>query len=499
MRSKGIKKILTIPQIRDADKHTIEHSNISSWELMEMATSSFFDALMGHDVWRQRVTVLCGVGNNGGDGLALCRMLRKKGIYARAVLVKFKDELSTDCIANFNMLDDVIVVEDISDLPDLSMSDVIVDSIIGSGMKSKVYGLLAEVVEAANSSGKRIVSLDIPTGMSGDRISPSDALIIHADLVISFQRPKISFFYPEHSPFIKKWEVVDIGLDEKYIQELDSDAYWIDEEVLDLVQNRSQISHEGNYGHACLMVGSQGKVGAAILASLACLRTGTGLLTTQVPACGYNIMQISVPEAICEVDQSEAHISQLFDLDSFSAIGFGPGVGSSAETTELLSKLLDSCKVPLVIDADGLTILSENPEMLDALPANSILTPHVAAFRSLVGGFTDTAERHTKLQAFSKKYNCIVVLKDAYSVIASPDGELYFNSSGNQGMSTAGSGDVLTGMITSLLAQGYESLKAAMIGVYFHGEAGDRAAKKRGHHALIASDIIEFIEVRSKN
>ena len=210
MRSKGIKKILTIPQIRDADKHTIEHSNISSWELMEMATSSFFDALMGHDVWRQRVTVLCGVGNNGGDGLALCRMLRKKGIYARAVLVKFKDELSTDCIANFNMLDDVIVVEDISDLPDLSMSDVIVDSIIGSGMKSKVYGLLAEVVEAANSSGKRIVSLDIPTGMSGDRISPSDALIIHADLVISFQRPKISFFYPEHSPFEikdqRKWK-----------------------------------------------------------------------------------------------------------------------------------------------------------------------------------------------------------------------------------------------------------------------------------------------------
>lgn len=498
MTSKGIKKILTIPQIRDADRYTIAHSNISSWELMEMATSSFFDALMGHDVWRQRVTVLCGVGNNGGDGLALCRMLRKKGIYARAVLVKFKDELSTDCIANLNMLDDVIVVENISDLPDLSMSDVIVDSIIGSGMKSKVYGLLAEVVEAVNNSGKRIVSIDIPTGMSGDQLSPSDALIMQADLVISFQRPKLSFFYPEHGPFIKKWEVVDIGLDEKFIQDLDSDTYWIDEEVLDLVQYRPRFSHKGSYGHACLMAGSQGKVGAAILASLACLRTGTGLLTTQVPACGYNIMQISVPEAICEVDESKSHISKLFDLDPFSAIGFGPGVGTSAETTQLLSNLLKSCKVPIVIDADGLNILSQNREMLDELPANTILTPHVGEFRRLVGPFEDTAERHAKLQAFSRQYNCIVVLKDAYSVISSPDGELYFNSSGNQGMATAGSGDVLTGMITSLLSQGYDALKAAMIGVYFHGEAGDRAAKKRGHHALIASDIIEFIELRSK-
>ena len=498
MTPQGIKKLLTAQQIRDADDHTIVNSNISSWELMEMATSSFFDALMGHNVWRKRVTVLCGVGNNGGDGLALCRMLRKKGIYARAVLVKFKDELSPDCASNFDLLDDVLVVEQISDLPDLDLSDVIVDSLIGSGMESQIFGLLKDVVDRVNKSEKRVVSIDVPTGMRGDSLSPEDATIIHADLVISFQRPKLSFFYPEHGPFIKEWEVVDIGLDEKYIQDLESDMYWLDQQVFKMVRARHRVSHKGTYGHACLMVGSQGKMGAAILSSQACLRAGAGLLTTQIPNCGYDIMQIAVPESICNADPSESVLATLHDIDAFSAIGFGPGVGTEEETIELFASILNTAKVPMVIDADGLNILSEHRELLDKLPPNTILTPHVGEFRRLVGEFENSEERHAKLKAFAKQYQCTVVLKDAYSVIADPDARLYFNSSGNQGMATAGSGDVLTGMITALLAQGYTALEAAIIGVYFHGEAGDRAAKKRGHYALIASDIIDNIELRSQ-
>lgn len=498
MTPNGFKKILTIQQIRAADKHTIVNSNISSWELMEMATSSFFDALMGHNVWRKRVFVLCGVGNNGGDGLALCRMLRKKGIYARAVLVKFKEELSPDCASNFDLLEDVLIVERISDLPDFNLSDVIVDSLIGSGMKSKVSGLLEQIINQVNNSGKRIVSIDIPTGMSGDLISPENAPIIHADLVISFQRPKLSFFYPEHGQFIKKWEVVDIGLDEKYIQGLDSSFYWLDRQVFNMIRNRLRVSHKGTYGHACLMVGSQGKMGAAILSSKACLRTGAGLLTTQVPSCGYDIMQIAVPESICMADGSENYLSSFYDIDSFTAIGFGPGVGTGENTLGLLRNILEKSKIPLVIDADGLNILSEYRSLLELLPANTILTPHVGEFKRLVGDFENSEERHAKLKAFSKQYNCIVVLKDAYSVIADPNGALYFNSSGNQGMATAGSGDVLTGMITALVAQGYSALESAIIGVYFHGEAGDRAAKKRGHYALIASDIIDAIELRTQ-
>lgn len=498
MTPEGIKKILNAQQVRDADDYAIINSNISSWELMEMATSSFFDALMGHNVWRKRVIVLCGVGNNGGDGLALCRMLRKKGIYARAVLVKFKDELSPDCASNFDLLDDVLVVEKISDLPDLNLTDVIVDSLIGSGMESQIFGLLKDVVERVNESGKRIVSIDIPTGMRGDRLSPEDATIINADLVISFQRPKLSFFYPEHGPFIKEWEVVDIGLDEKFIQDLESDVYWLDQKVFKMVRSRPRISHKGTYGHACLMVGSQGKMGAAILSSKACLRTGAGLLTTQVPKCGYDMMQIAVPESICNADPSERVLATLNDIDTFSAIGFGPGVGTEEETKELFELVLNTVKVPMVIDADGLNILSEHRELLDKLPPNTILTPHVGEFRRLVGEFENSEERHAKLKAFAKQYQCTVVLKDAYSVIADPNARLYFNSSGNQGMATAGSGDVLTGMITALLAQGYTALEAAIIGVFFHGEAGDRAAKKRGHYALIASDIIDNIELRSQ-
>lgn len=498
MTPKGIKKILTTQQIRAADNHTIVNSNISSWELMEMATSSFFDALMGHNVWRKRVIVLCGVGNNGGDGLALCRMLRKKGIYAQAVLIKFKEELTPDCASNFDLLDDVLVVEQISDMPDLNLSDVLVDSLIGSGMRLQISGLLKEVVDQVNESGKRIVSIDIPTGMCGDKLSPNDATIVKADLVISFQRPKLSFFYPEHGPFIKKWEVVDIGLDEKYIQNLESDLYWLDHQVFRMVRTRPRVSHKGTYGHACLMVGSQGKMGAAILSSQACLRAGAGLLTTQVPKCGYSIMQIAVPESICNADPSESVLATLHDIDAFSAIGFGPGVGTEEETKELFTSILNTSKVPMVIDADGLNILSEHPELLDKLPPNTILTPHVGEFRRLVGEFEDSEERHAKLKAFAKQYQCTVILKDAYSIIADKDARLYFNSSGNQGMATAGSGDVLTGIITALLAQGYTALEAAIIGVHFHGEAGDRAAKKRGHYALIASDIIDHIELRSQ-
>jgi hydroxyethylthiazole kinase-like uncharacterized protein yjeF len=494
----GIKKILSAYQTRLADEYTIEHSNISSWELMEMATSSFFDALMGHSVYRKRVIVICGVGNNGGDGLALCRMLRKKGIYARAVLVKFKDELSPDCISNLELLEDVTIVEHISDLPNLDLSDIVIDSIIGSGLKNKVNGLIEEVVDRINLSGKQVVSMDIPTGMSGDKIIQFGAPVVNADLVISFQRPKLSFFYPEHGSFIKNWEIVDIGLDEQFIQNQKSNSFWIDKKVFDMVKYRPRISHKGTYGHALLMVGALGKMGAAILSSKACLRTGAGLLTTHVPSCGYGIMQIAVPESICHADRSENDLSSLVDLDTYSVVGFGPGVGVSENTSTLLRTLIQEVKVPMVIDADGLNILSEEEDLLADLPPNTILTPHVGEFKRLVGEFYDSEERHAKLRAFSKQNNCIVVLKDAYTVIASPEGDLYFNSSGNQGMATAGSGDVLTGMITALLAQGYPALEAAILGVYFHGDAGDKAAEKKGHHALIASDIIDFIELRTK-
>ena len=495
MNPSGLKKILTVPQIRSADQHLINKSNISSWELMEVATSAFFDALMGHNMWRQRVLIFCGVGNNGGDGFALCRMLRKKGIYARAVLVKFKDELSPDCKSNYEMLDDVLSVEEPGDIPNLELTDVIVDSLLGTGLSRPIDGLLKKVVESINTSGKRIVSIDIPTGIGGDELIEKGSLVVQADLVISFQRPKLAFFYPEHGSFIKNWEVVNIGLDEKFMQSRDSNNFWLDERVKQLVKNRPRVSHKGHYGHALLMVGSEGKMGAAILAAKACLRSGVGLLTTQTPKFGNSIMQIAVPESMSLLDHDSSVLSSLYPTEDFDAIGIGPGIGQEKLTQILLDSLIKGSNKPLVLDADALNILSKKKVLLKSLPAQTILTPHVGEFKRLIGSFKNSMERNQKLSAFAVEHNCIVVLKDAYSVIADSNGALYFNSTGNQGMATGGSGDVLTGMITSLLAQGYRPLESAIIGVYFHGKAGDLAAKKRGHHALIASDIIDHIQI----
>ncbi len=493
---KGLKKIITVPQTRDADNYSIKEKFKSSWELMENAANAFVNALDQQNLLSKTISVLCGTGNNGGDGLAVCRILNERGFDADAYFIKFKDKLSTDCELNFKKLKNVTVINQNDPLPDFKQYDILIDALLGTGINGAVTGFLAEVIDAMNSSGKTIYSIDIPSGLICDGITESSC-VVKSDLVITFQRPKLCFFLPENGQFIKKWQAVDIGLSEDYIQDLASNKYLIDSEISKFVQNRERFSHKGTFGHALIMAGSYGKMGAAILSVRACLRSGVGLVTSYIPKIGYDIMQISAPECMCITDEDNHVLSQSTETVKYDAIGIGPGIGTEAKTIDFITNTLKNAKQKMVLDADALNIISNNKELLSHLSPNTILTPHLKEFDRLVGTSENSLERIEKQLTFSKKHKCIIVLKGASTTISSVDGILYFNSSGNAGMATGGSGDVLTGIITGLLAQRYEPLLAALIGVYFHGVAGDKAAQQKGQSTLIASDIIENLDIHN--
>lgn len=494
---KGLKKISTVSQTREVDSYSIKEKFISSWELMENAAHAFVNAIDTEELLSKKILVLCGTGNNGGDGLAVCRILLERGIDAEAILVQFKESLSTDCAINFNKLQTISVLKPSDPLPDFNQFEIIIDALLGTGINGPVNGFLANLIDEINQSGKTIYSIDIPSGLLCDEITESNC-VVKSDLVISFQRPKFCFFLPENGTFVKKWQVVDIGLSEEYIQELPSNTYLLDHKISRFVKNRERFSHKGTFGHALIMAGSYGKMGAAVLSVRACLRSGVGLVTAYVPKCGYDILQISAPECMCITDEDQLVLSQSTDIEKYTALGIGPGIGTDNKTTNFLKSTLKQAKQNMVLDADALNIISNNKELLNDLLPNTILTPHPKEFDRLVGTSKNSLERINKQIAFSKKHQCIIVLKGASTSISSVDGELYFNSSGNAGMATGGSGDVLTGIITGLLAQHYEPLLAALIGVYFHGLAGDKAAKSKGESALIASDIIENLDIRNQ-
>ena len=491
---KMLPKILTASQIRKTDEHTITKKGISSFALMGHAALAFVSVIEPLLLHSQKIAIVCGVGNNGGDGFAVARILRSKKYNIQPILVQFKETLSPDCFINFKKLEDVILVKQESKIPDFSEYDVIIDAVFGSGLSKPITGFLQQIIESINQVKKTVYSIDIPSGLFCNELSNSET-IIQADLVVSFQRPKFSFFLPENGNYVKNWKTVDIGLDEEFIQQQDSNYYILNGQITDILEPRPRQSHKGSYGHALLIAGSYGKMGAAILSSKACLRSGVGLLTTYIPRCGYQIIQSSIPEAMCLTDENEEFVTQLPNVFKYDALGIGPGLDTNEKTVQVVRKLLSESNNPLVIDADAINIIAQNENLKSMIPKNSILTPHIKEFDRLTGKSDTSTERFQKQLAFSAKHQCIVVLKNAYTVISSPEGNLYFNTSGNQGMATGGSGDVLTGIITGLLAQNYSSLHAALLGVYFHGKAGDTAANIKGYNALIASDIIDALRI----
>lgn len=488
-------KIISASQTRKADAFTMATEPIASIELMERASQAFTQAFVERIDVSKKILILCGTGNNGGDGLAVARMLKNKGYQVSAYLIKFSETLSTDCQINADKLPDVKIVAPGDSLLDLTQFDVVIDALLGSGLKRPLDGFLKKIVENVNDARRTVFSIDIPSGVFCDSVQ-KNLTAINADHVFSFQRPKLAFFFPEYGKFIKNWSVIPIGLNELFIQKQVSKFYLIDSKIHSLLEPRKRYSHKGSYGHALLVAGSFGKIGAAVLAAKSCLRSGAGLLTVYLPECGYTIMQSTVPEAMCSVDPEYQFLSECPKNQPCTAIGIGPGLGTHPITVKAFETLLESYKMPLVIDADGLNIIAQHKYLLEKIPENSILTPHIKEFDRLFGNSDNSLERFDKQIRYSKQYKIIIVLKDAHTAISSQHEEIFFNFTGNPGMATGGSGDVLTGIITGLLAQKFPSLQAALLGTYFHGLAGDKAAEKLGELGVIATDIINNLKIQ---
>lgn len=489
-------EILTAEQQRLADGFTIRNEPISSIDLMERASVEFVKSIIPYIHGKKTVHVFCGTGNNGGDGLAIARMLREKGCTVHVYLVRYSEMLAADTQINLSRIKDVCIIKDQGDIPVIHHEHVVVDALFGSGLSRPVSGITAEVITAINGSHAFVLSVDVPSGLPCDRIPFEKGAVVRSDYTGTFERPKLSFFLPESSEFVPDWRVIPIGLNQDYIERMENREFYISSGMLSCkVLPRRKFSHKGTYGHGLLIAGSKGKMGAAVLAGKAALRSGAGLLTAHIPGCGYTILQTALPEAMCTVDPDENQVTSVTVGSNYSAIAVGPGIGVGEGSVRVLSSVFQVYDKPMVLDADALNTLALNRDLLNKIPEKSILTPHPGEFERLVGKSDNSLERLELLRAFSQEYNVIVVLKDAVTTIALPGDRIYFNTTGNPGMATAGSGDVLTGVLLGLLAQNYSPEDAALIGVFFHGLAGDAAAAQLGENAVMAGDIAGHLRI----
>ena len=494
-------KILSADQIRHADAFTIKNEPIASIDLMERACEAFVSWFENRFDRKQTINVIAGPGNNGGDGLGIARLLLKKGYYVQAYAVRTGKRTSADFAINFERLSQIKEIYEIKashDIPAFEPKDLIIDAIFGSGLSKQVEGLFAEVIAAINKSHATVIAVDIASGLFVDKPSIEEA-IIKADYTISFQLPKLAFLLPQNTSYVGEWTIVDIGLSRSFIEKASTSYYTLEGGfVKKLIKKRDKFAHKGTFGRALLVAGSMGKMGAAVLSGKACLRAGVGLLTSHIPRCGYTIMQTAVPEAMVSVDASTNYISAIPAFNTYQAVGIGPGIDRKQETANALKNILSESTQPLILDADALNILADHKELIPSLPPHSILTPHIKEFERIAGKIPDDFQRIQLQIDFSQKFNVFVILKGAYTSISTPEGLIYFNTTGNPGMATAGSGDVLTGIATGLLAQGHSSLNTSILAVYIHGSAGDLAAEQKGYEALIASDIIDHLPIAFK-
>lgn len=490
-------KLFTCRQIAEIDKLTMQFEPIESIDLMERASLAAADWIMENIGNNRPFYIFAGPGNNGGDALAIARSLAWCHFDCHVFVPTFGRTLKNDPAFNLNRLVNqnkaqIYEISSKDQIPEIPANVVVIDGLFGAGLNKPISGPAKKLVQKINQSGAMVISIDIPSGLFGEDNSENDfSAIVKATYTLTFQFPKISFLFPENEQFTGWWKMIPIGLHPQAIEQTPSDYFFLSKEFFSgKIKARNRFSHKGNFGHAMLVAGSYGKMGAAVLASKACLRSGIGLLTTHIPQRGYQIMQTAIPEAMISIDASETVFSEIPELKSFSAIGIGPGLDKKHETQKALKKLLQAKPQKLVIDADGLNILSENQDWYSLFPENTILTPHPKEFERLAGPSVNSFERLQKQLQFSAKYKVIVVCKGAHTCITLPDGRVFFNNTGNPGMATAGSGDVLTGIILGLLAQDYTPEEAALMGVFIHGMAGDLAAAQIGEEALIAGDII---------
>jgi NAD(P)H-hydrate epimerase len=445
------------------------------------------------------VKIFCGKGNNGGDGLAIARRLCGSKHKVSVYIISGKSKGSPDFEINLHRLKrtsvKVFSLSDERSFPTISKDDIVIDALFGTGLNKTPEGIVLQLIHHINNHPGKVISIDVPSGLYIDKSSKAekDAAIIHATYTLTFQNQKLAFLMAENESFAGEVVLLDIGLSKEYEEKTDAPFEFVDRDLIkNIFRPRNEFSHKGNYGYACLLAGSYGMMGAAVLSAKACLRSGVGKLTCRICETGYTILQSSVPEAMCTVS-GDKFITDAGDCKNFDVIGIGPGIGKHLSHKKLLKDLLTEFKKLLVVDADALNVISENQSLLKFIPTHSIITPHPKEFERLFGKSSSDFERINLAVTKAKELNIFIVLKGHYTFIAAPDGHGYFNSTGNAGMATAGSGDVLTGIITGLLAQKYSPLNACILGVYLHGLAGDIAAENISEEALIAGDIIDHL------
>jgi ADP-dependent NAD(P)H-hydrate dehydratase / NAD(P)H-hydrate epimerase len=496
-------KILSAEQIRAADRYAIEHEPIASIDLMERAAWACTKWLLTSKIHGE-YKIFCGTGNNGGDGLAIARMLLKKKISASIYIVPFGNQPTKDFLTNRKRLEklsrkSISEITSAKQLPRINKNDIAIDALFGTGINRKPEGIEAKTIQHINKSSATVIAIDMPSGLFADVHTPHKA-VIHATHTLSFQVPKLAFLFPENERYVGSFHVLDIGLDKKFIASLASKNFFTEQKKVEaLLPERKKFSHKGTYGHALIAAGSYGMMGASVMCTRSVLHSGVGLVTAFVPKCGYEIMQRTVPEAMAVVSAAEKFISGSLPKGNFTSVVIGPGIGKDKGTFQWLSHYLPKIKVPLLLDADALNIIAENKSLLKKIPAGSVLTPHPGEFQRLAVKSKNDFQRFELLKSFAKKYNMFVVLKGANTCITTPTGEAYFNSTGNPGMAKGGSGDVLSGIIGALLARGLSPLDASIAGVYLHGLAGDIAAKKFSMESMTASDIIDSLGAAFKS
>ncbi len=488
-------KIFSASQIKACDAYTTHASGISSTELMERAASACIRWIKDNLPQQSVFIVLCGTGNNGGDGLAITRLLYQQGYKAKAFLLQMSTDLSADCKHNLERLQAidnnlVQILQPDTYITDIGPHIVIIDAILGTGLNRAAEGWIANFIGHINDTPNRKLAIDIPSGMPADNIPDAGAAIIETADTLSFQFYKRSFLHPETGSLAGNIHILDIGLHPTFIDSTHSSYHIIDEKVInDIYRPRKPFTHKGSFGTAYVAGGSYGMVGAITLTAGAAYRSGAGKVVALLPECGYSIMQSTVPEALC-ITKGEKHINRISDWNNMQSIAIGPGIGTKPETVRAFTDFLDICKQPLILDADALNMIAAQPDLLHKLPAHSILTPHPKEFSKLFGETGNTMQRLELARTRAMKHNIHIILKDHHTVAISPEGECYYNITGNAGMATGGSGDVLTGILAGLAAQGYEPYDAAILGIYLHGLAGNYAATAQSQEAMLAGDII---------
>lgn len=494
-------KILTGAQMRELDKYTIEHEPIAPIDLMERAARAIANAICEQWTTSTPIVVFAGPGNNGGDALAVSRLLAEKGYVIDVYLFNIHNHLSEECIKNRDRIIGEGIVRKFTEInanfepPKLTDKTLVIDGLFGSGLNAPLSGGFASLVKYINLSASQVVSIDIPSGMMAECNHPKDnPPIVKADVTLTLHAKKLAMYFADCQQYLGKTRVLDIRLSKYFVDTIPTtfdtlDATYVKEQMLE----RNDFAHKGTMGNALLIAGSRGMAGASILASRACLRSGAGKVTALTPLCNLDIMQIAVPEAVCLVDR-ENYYSEAVDADNYQAVGIGPGLGKDESSALALMSQLQQTSCPIVLDADALNMLGAHGSWIQQLPDNVIMTPHPREFDRMTGKRAPSDyDRLMMAHDMAQDLCAYIILKGHHSALCLPEGKIIFNSTGNSGMATAGSGDVLTGIITALLARGYSRKNACLMGMYLHGLAGDIAAERVGKESLMASDIVECL------